>query len=247
MISKDSYSFVQDRQKTYMLVMGVAFFSMIILLVSVSRWSAKRSTAVCLPLAEHAFPMIPYLPVVSEEQNDAKLYTFIERYIKVTNDERIVDYHRPTNSNRYSDVFLKDSLLESIEMSLGKAKEENMKKYANSNETARQLKACNCGWIFNIHAIESIQKTNYNGVIHVTVLGEFQVTYDNVKTDLPHKLWGFKRVWLTISQGTPSKDSKGNYKNEYGLYVTHQEMEDVSYELRDEVNQAMMIKGFYVP
>lgn len=247
MISKKSYEFIQEKQKTYMLVMGIVFFSMVILMVSISRWSSKRDTAVCVPLGQHAYPMISYLPVSSREQDDAKLYTFIERYIKVGFDERIVDYHRPTNNKRYTDAFLKESLLEAVEMSLGAAKEENMKKFSNSNDVARQLKACNCGWVFNIHAIESIQKTNYNGVIHVTVLGEYQVTYDNVKTDLPHKLWGFKRVWLTISQGAPTRDSKGNFKNEYGLFVTSQEIEDVPYELRDEMNQAMMIKGFYVP
>lgn len=245
--NKDAFLYLESKTKNYIRIMTVVMVSIIGLMASINYWSSNRGEAVCVPMGEHVFPMIPYLPVVSEDQNDAKLFTFIERYIKSTYDERIVDYHRPTNLGRYSNAFLKDALLDSIEMSIGTAKEENIKKYSNSDEVARQLQACKCGWIFNIHAIESIQKTNYNGVIHVTVLGEFQATYDGVKANIPHKLWGFKRIWLTIAQGAPSKDAKGNFKNKYGLFVTHQETEDVPYELRDKLNQQMMVKGFYVP
>jgi len=245
--NREVFLFIQSKTKLYTGMLTIVMLAMVVLMGSISFWANNRGEAVCVPLGENVFPMIPYLPVVTEEQDDAKLFTFIEKYIKSTFDERIVNYHRPTNLGRYSDAFLKDTLLDSIEMSLGSAKEENMKKYANSDETARQLRACKCGWIFNIHAIESIQKTNFNGVVHATILGEFQVTYDGAKTNLPHRLWGFKRIWLTISQGTPSRTSKGEYKNKYGLYVSSQEIEAVPYELRDKLNQQMMIKGFYVP
>lgn len=225
-----------------LIIVGIFF-----LLIAEQSWFKRRSEAVLIPEFKYTYPMISYMASNTKELQNAKLATFVEQYIKKVYDERAVNYHKPTNQARSAQNYLKTSLMEAAEMSRVRAKKENLEKFSNSNETYKRLIQCNCGWIFNISAIESVQTTPYHDTIIVSVLGDYQVTYDQAKSEMPHKFWGFKRLWLTIVQDIPSRDKKGNYINEYGLYVIDQFMEDLSYSEKDELLKSTYKKGYLVP
>lgn len=246
-LNKEAYKYLQSKLRLYIAINSALLLLVYLLFHAEGQWVNKRSEAVIIPEFKYTYPIIPYMPVTNKEMNDAKLYTFIERYIKLFYDERMIDFHKPTNLSRKSRAFLKRSLLKVSEMSKGLAKKEVLEKYANSKEIFRTLEQCNCGWVFNIHAIESIQKTNQHDAIYVSVLGEFQLTHDAANTKLPHRLWGYKRIWLTIIQSRPSFRSNKEPANEYGLYVTNQYVEDINYSDRDRLMRSIFTKGYLVP
>lgn len=247
MFNEEEHIQMQKRQKSYIKLIGFILLSVVILLVAMGIWVNNREEAVCVPTGDNAFPLIPFMPAIDRPQDDAKLYTFIEKFVKNVYDERVTDYHRPTNLGRYKNAFLKTPLREAINMTEGVAREDIQRKFADSDETIRRLRGCDCGWIFNIHAIESISRINPSGSVYVTVLGEFQITYDSVRVQLPHELWGFKRIHLMINQGAPRTNEHNEVTNAYGLYVTYQEMEEIPITEKRKLNENMMIKGFYVP
>jgi hypothetical protein len=225
-----------------MVVVGI-----VILLFAMRIWENNRSMAVCMPDDVSSYPLIPYMPALNVDSDDAKFYTFLEKYVKNVYDESITDYHRPTNLGRYNNAYLKTPLEQAIRMSDGEARVENRKKYANSDRVIEELRRCNCGWVFNIHAIESVNRVKANGYTYVTILGEFQETYDQVRVMLPYRLEGFYRLHLIVAQKQATKDEKGEFANEYGLYVISQELEKVSYDERQKLLNTATQKGFFVP
>ncbi len=246
LLNKEAYQYLAFRLKIYTALNLLGIVAVYFLIASEAVWVEKRSEAVLIPEFKYTYPMLQYMAASTKEMEEAKLYTFIEQYIKRTQDERLVYYHLPTNMKRSDAGFLKTSLLEAVEMSRGVAKKENLEKYKDSSDTYTLLKQCKCGWIFNIHAIESIQRTPHHDTVVVSVLGEFQKTYDQVQADLPHEFWSYKRIWLTIVQGRPSEDSSGNPKNPYGLYVTAQDMQSLDYSKKDLLFQQVYDKGYFI-
>lgn len=246
-LDKQTYQKLINKNIRYSVVNILIIVGIYFLLVAEESWFKRRSEAVLIPEFKYTYPMIPYMSANTKEMQNAKLATFIEQYIKSVYDERAINYHKPTNQSRSAQNYLKTSLMQAAEMSRSRAKKENIEKFSNSNETYKRLMQCNCGWIFNISAIESVQTTPYHDTIIVSVLGDFQVTYDQAKSDLPHKFWGFKRLWLTIVQDIPSRDKSGKFVNEYGLYVIDQYMEELDYSEKDELLKTVFKKGYFVP
>lgn len=247
MLSNDDHRQFQRKQKHYSLALVLVMGGLVSLLLAMRVWESNRSLAVCVPDDVSSYPLIPYMPAMNIDGDDAKFFTFIEKYVKNVYDESITDYHRPTNLGRYNNAYLKTPLEQAIRMSDGEARIENRTKYANSDRVIEDLRRCNCGWVFNIHAIESVNRIKANGYTYVTILGEFQETYDHVRVMLPHRLEGFFRLHLIVSQKQARKDEKGEFTNEYGLYVVSQELEKVSYDDRQKLLDTVTQKGFFVP
>lgn len=247
MLSNDDHKIFQKKQKHYSIALVLVVFGIATLLLAMRVWENNRSLGVCVPNEVASFPLISYMPSLNVESDDAKFYTFVEKYVKNVYDESVTDYLRPTNLGRYNNAFLKTPLEQAIRMSDGEARAENRKKYADSDRVIEELRRCNCGWVFNIHAIESVNRIKANGYTYLTILGEFQETYDHVRVMLPHRLEGFYRLHLVINQKQTKKNEMGDFTNEYGLYVVSQELEKVSYDERQKLLNIATSKGFFVP
>lgn len=240
----EASTFLTGRLKRYFVLIIAVFLSFLFLISSEATWKSERTEGYCKPNNKIQYPFIPYMPAVTYEETDTELYNFIEDYIHWRYNETIVDFHRPSNLSRRKTAYLQTPLLKAINHSKGEAKKENAEIYNKSQSTYIRLKKCNCGYIFNINAIENIIKTKYTNIFHVTVLGEWQITGDKQYSNEDPKMWGFKRIWLTIVLDKPKKDTKGNFMNPTGFYVTYQDDEDLDYYNKDLLMKKIDRKGF---
>lgn len=247
MISNNDHVYFQKKQKHYAYALMAVVASLIVVLLSIARWEYNRSLAICVPEEPTTFPLIPYLPALNIENDDAKLFTFVEKYLKNVYSESITDYHRPTNLSRYDTAYLKLPLQQAIYMSEEEARVQNKLQFANSDRIIEELRRCNCGWVFNIHAIESVNRIKANGHTYVTAIGEFQATFDQVKVMLPHRLEGLYRIHLVVKQLPARRGDNNEFTNEYGLFVVHQEKERIPYDQRQKVLNEAFNRGFFVP
>lgn len=185
------------------------------------RWALSRDNVACIPAeSEHSFPIVYRQSADHPVENDALIKSFVDAYIHLTLNEQIVDYHAPSGATRYKDAMLSKAKWAAIEMSTGLERSLNMKRYEESSEVFYTLKKANVGWIFLVDDI-MIKGIPESGTVYAVVRGEFQVTYDKVKSDLPNKLWGYREIHLLVNQGIPSGNMEnGQYNNKYGWYVT---------------------------
>jgi hypothetical protein len=203
-----------------------------------NRWVSKRENVACVPAdAEYTHPVVYRQTFSHPVDSDAKLKTFVEQYVHLTEDESIVDYHAVTTHERYDKAKLSKNKWQAIEMSTGLEKINRMRSYGDSNELYRMISDGGVGWNFLIDEI-IIHGIPQTGPILAIVRGQYQVTYDKAKVDLPHKLWGYKELRFIIIQGAPSKDAAGNYLNKTGLFVNWSQSEDISPEDREKLTNA---------
>lgn len=205
-----------------LVISSLALLSSIVKNMVTERWAKSRDVVACIPAEiQQSYPMVYAQSDFHPIQSDALIKSFVEEYIHNTQDNQFVNYHSISKDGRYDNVKLNNSLLKAIEMSAESSTERalNMKKYADSYDVLQSLKKCNCGWQFLIDDILLFPNVN-SGETLAVVRGEFQVTYDQVKTELPNELWGYREITLNLMQGVPTKDSKENYLNKYGIFVT---------------------------
>lgn len=204
---------------------------------ALNRWAAKRENVACVPVdGEYTHPLVYRQTFAHPVNEDAKLKTFVEQYVRLTQDESPVDYYSVTNNERYDKAKLSKTKWQAIEMATGLEKMMMMKSYGDSNELYKLITESGIGWRFLIDEI-IISGSPQNGPILAVVRGQYQVTYDKAKVDLPHKLWGYKEIRLLIIQGSPTKDMSGNYLNKSGFFVTWSQVEDLSIEGREKVTK----------
>lgn len=190
--------------------------------ITTERWLSQKNMVACIPAdTEFAHPIVYHQTAANPIQSDAMLKTFVAEYIRLTQNESLVDYHKISQNQRYDKAQLSQSKWKSIEMSTGAEKALNMDKYSKSSEIFKTLDQGNMGWVFLIDDILIFDGGN-TGTILAVVRGEFQVTYDKVKVDLPSKLWGYREIHLLINQGVPLETEEANdeYINQYGLFVS---------------------------
>ena len=222
-----------------------AFACSIVKNVVNERWAKSRDTVACVPAdTDQAFPMVYHQTALNPVQNDAMMKSFVYEYVKLTQDEQIVDYHATTDTGkRYVEANLRDNLKKAIEMSLDNERALNIDKYAKSSEVYNRLIKGNWGWIFLVDDIllfngpQAASGAPHSdagfGYTYAVIRGQFQVTYDTVKKELPPELWGYKEIHLLISQGVPTMDTKNNYVNKYGLYVVWSNTYDIDANRKD--------------
>lgn len=212
------------------IILGViSLFSSFVKNIIVERWANKRDIVACVPSdMNFSYPIVYRQTAANPIANDALIKSFVEEYIRLTQDEQIIEYHRVTNNQRYNNARLNKNLWRALDLSTGVEKALNMKKYKDSNDIFYSLKQGNMGWIFLIDDIV-VYPSQKNGVTLVVIRGEFQVTYDKVKVDLPPKLWGYRELTLMINEGIPIEKKQG-YMNKYGLFVSWSNMQILSPE-----------------
>ena len=104
-------------------------------------------------------------------------------------------------------------------MSSGVEQSLNMKLYSESSETYRTLKKGNLGWTFLIDDILAFGVPDTGNVLAI-VRGQYQVNFDNIKADLPPRLWGYRELSFVLVQDFPKKDTKTQeFKNKWGWSV----------------------------
>ena len=211
------------------LSLGLSVFKNII----TERWLNQKNKVSCIPAdVEHSHPLVYYQTAANPLQSDAYLKTFVEEYVRLTQNEQIVDYHQLSQNKRYDKARLSQSKWQAIEMSTDIEKALNMTRYAESNEVFHELDKSNIGWIFLVDDI-LLFPSPQTGATLAVIRGEFQITYDKVKTDLPPRLWGYKEIHLILVQGAPKLDAKDQYLNKYGLYVSWSNIEDLTPEQKE--------------
>lgn len=226
------------------MVGGLSLLVTFFLTVSNYRWKEKKRIAVGIPTkSEFVYPMIPYL-AVWDHPDAPKLYNFIENYIHWTVEETLDQYEKQTSSDKHRIDYLKNKLQLAIYNSDGPERARNKEKYVESSSAYSRLLQCDCGVNFNIDAIESVQSTPRSGVIYVTVLGEFQVSYNGITGKRPDlRMAGYKRLHYIIIQGIPEKGTDDNFTNKYGMYVIRSWEEPISRDVKVDLFKKSFTAG----
>lgn len=217
------------------IMLGVfALLSSVVKNVITERWLSQKDMVTCIPAdTEASHPIVYHQTAINPVVDDAYLKSFAEEYMRLTQDEQIVDYHQVTSNARYQNARLSQSKWKAIEMSTGPERVINMERYAKSNETFYTLQQGNMGWVFLIDDI-LVKSIPNSGAALVVIRGEFQVTYDRVKVDLPSRFWGYREITLMINQGVPTEDTKGNDINKFGLYVAWSNVEILTPDQKED-------------
>lgn len=211
-----------------MIMGGLALVSSFVKNIFTEKWAKNRNKVACIPADINSpLPLVYHQTSSHPVYNDSEIKAFVEEYIHATLDEQIVDYHKATNNKRYDNARLSRKKWKAIEMSCCAEKASNFKRYAESNEVFYTLQQGNMGWIFLIDDIMIIPGQRSGAVVAV-VRGEFQVTYDRVKADLPPRLWGYREITLIINEGLPIEDTKDNIINKFGYYVAFSSMQTLT-------------------
>lgn len=220
------------------IILGIIALSMSVVKNFVTeRWLSQKNTVACIPAdVENSHPIVYHQTASNPVQSDAYIKSFVAEYIRLTQNEQVVDYHRLTNNQRYDKAQLSQAKWQAIEMSVGAERALNMSKYDQSNEVFKMLDQGNLGWVFLVDDILLFNGPN-TGTTLAVVRGEFQVTYDKVKVDLPPRLWGYREIHLLIQQGVPLEDSKGeNYINQFGLFVSWSNINILTPEQKEKMS-----------
>lgn len=223
-----------------LVVAVISFAASVIKNIVIERWAKSRDTVACIPAdTANSFPLVYAQTAAHPVQDDALIKSFVEEYIRYSQNENIVDYHRQSSNGRYIDANISESRTKAIEMTAEGTPERALAlmKFAESDNVYRELKKSNYGWIF---LIDDIQIISRGGVTVAVVNGEFQVTYDKVKAPLPDELWGYREIVLLLNQGFPTKDTQGNFLNKHGIFVAHSNSRILSAEDRS----ARLRRGF---
>ena len=203
-----------------------------------NRWVTQRENVACVPSnVDFSHPMVYRQSFVHPVNADARIKTFVEQYVHLTQDESIVNYHSITTAARYDRTKLSKSKWQAIEMSTGLEKMNLMKAYGDSSDMYRLMADSGVGWKFLIDDIV-IYGIPKSGPILAIARGQYQVTYDQAKRpDVPHKLFGYKEIRMTIVQGAPTKDAEGNFLNKTGLFVNFVSEDDASPERKESLTK----------
>jgi hypothetical protein len=196
----------------------VAIASLSYLFVVMKVWSLNKDTVVCVPLEqEYNLPFVYRQSSLHPVRSDAIIKKFAQEYIGLTRDESIVNYYAVSNNARYSDAMLSSNKYRAMFLSIDMELKKNTDQFYKSSETVQILKANKSGWTFHIDDI-IVRTSGFGDEYYIDIHGEYEITMDNAKTDLPHTLYGKKKISLFVVTSAPSED-KGEYINKYGLYV----------------------------
>jgi hypothetical protein len=211
----------------------------IIIIVSANTWKNRKGSGACQNInAKLAPPLIHITPPGTE--SDTRLYNFVEQYIYWVYSESIDEYAKQSSSDKIKTDYLKSKLNSAYYASDSSAKSRVLAMIADSSDTYMKLKKCDCNIKFNIDAIEQVEKTDKAGLIYVSVLGEFQISYNNLIKKAPNqKFQGYKRLHFMISQQAVGYSSKQDVNNEFGLYVLSFQEETVSYNVKRDLYSKM--------
>lgn len=202
------------------------------------RWALKKQNIACIPAdVDHSFPLVYRQTAMNTTEQDALLKSFVYNYIHLTQDDQIIDYHAVSNTERLKDAMLSKARWAAIQMSQGTEKALNMQKYSESSDKYVTLKKGNMGFLFLVDDI-ILHGIPQSGSILAVVRGEVQLTYDNTKTDLRNRFWGYKEIYLVINQGIPTTNPKDDsYENKYGWYVTWSSTQDLTPDKKEKLGE----------
>lgn len=228
------------RRTQFLAILAVAAGIVAVSLMTVksfvlNRWADNRENVACVPAdVEYTHPYVYRQSFINVVDNDARLKTFVEQFVHLTQDETNINYQSLTTADRYDSAKLSKSKWRAIEMASGLAKADLMRSYGDSHELYKLIEETGVTWKFLIDDI-IISSVPTGGPILAVVHGKYQVTYDKAKIDLPHKLWGYKEIRLILAQGSPTKDAKGNYLNKTGIFVNWFQVEDISPDVYEKI------------
>lgn len=239
--------------KTVAVMAAIMVIYIFALTLGVEKWKKDQQSILVVPVKGISnpdnrifYPMIAYMPNCGME-DCARLYTFIEQYIRWTIEESFDDYEKQTTNDQFKLDYLKTKLKTAIYASRGKERTRNSEKLINSSNRYYELKQKNLQWHFNLDAIESVLPGPRSGMIYVSVIGEYSLTYDKRYVQTPdEKAIGYKRIHFLIEQGVPEKDLQDNFTNGYGLYVLDSWQEPISYSVQDDLFKRVMASGFNI-
>lgn len=227
-------------------IMALAsIFCVLTVVISAEAWRNRQKSVACLPSKkEYNYPLIPYMPD-PQGSDGAKLYSFIEKYIYLTRSQSLDQYKKISASSKVKTDYYKKKLEEAIYMSDGDERTRNMENHANSSLSYAKILNCDCSYYFNIDAIERLERVPGSKTIYVSVLGEYQVSFNKNSTKLADpKLGGYKRIQLFLIQDVPETKRDGSYFNKLGLYVVSSREDDVAQSVQESLFAANMILGW---
>lgn len=197
------------------------------------KWIKERDQVACAPVdVENTYPLV-YLQSSSHPVNfEAKIQTFIEEYVHLTRDEKIIDYHKVSTDQRVDKARLSKNKEKAMYMSLGAEKATNEKKYIKSNEVFYKLEQENMGIKFLIDEIIT-NPVPLSNTIAVTVRGQYEGIYDRKEQKLQQlapEFLGYREIRYMVQVDFPRLsmyDNKG-YENKYGYYVVWSEEREIT-------------------
>lgn len=236
---------LKEIQKYMILAFALAVFALVCSFfkdIATEKLLKNKDYGICIPTEiDSALPFIYHQTAINPVQNDALIKSFMEEYVHLTQNEQIVNYHKKSDDDRNDNYQLSQNRYKAVNMSVDAERALNMDLYNRSTDVFHRLQKGNVGWVFNIDDMLIYPGQN-NGVTVVIVRGEFQVTYDKVKVDLPSELWGYREMIYTVIQGFPTADEEkqtGEIKdvNSSGLYVSASFMNILSPQQKNQLDE----------
>lgn len=205
--------------------------------IVVSQLVIKKENVSCIPVNHDLpFPYAYHQTIAHPVQSDSRVKSFITEYVHLTKDESYIDYHATTDNSRYDDAKLSKNLWKATEMTAGIEKALIQKKYVDSVDVFKFLKANNVGWVFLVDSI-LVHPLEEAGSYRIVVRGEYQVTYDKAKVDIPHGLLGYKELTYILVQADPTEDMSGNDLNKSGLFIVYSQEDTLTFLEKQRLDQ----------
>tara|TARA_Y100000034_G_scaffold136040_1_gene210438 strand:- start:4024 stop:4794 length:771 start_codon:yes stop_codon:yes gene_type:complete len=234
----DEINLGKSMTKMLTILIGIVCFTFLFDIIKdayIQRSIENRDYMACIPNdMSISYPIVYHQGTTNPVVNNALINSFIEEYVKLTQDEKIINYHSEINNNRYKDATsFSESRKKAIYMSLigSPEREKNLRMWSESNKTFNRLKQANMGWVFLIDDIIP-QGVPGTPLYHIVVRGEFQAIYDNAKRpvdqQLPAKLWGYKEFRYQVVVNSPDMTVDDKYLNKYGIYVSSSSERDIN-------------------
>lgn len=222
-------------------ISGALALFVVLISSGVSYWKYNMSEILFIPTTQNEangvkfhYPFIAYMP--PDNGDSARLYSFVDSYIKWTVNEVYEDFKKQTTGDERKIDYLKENWINAINASKGLEQESNQRGYASSARRYYELSQAGNQWVFNIDAIENVVRTDIAGVVYVTVIGDFTLKRDKrMKRPMDEKVIGYKRIHLVIQEDTPLYDKEKRVINPWGLYVLGRWIDPISYSVRDDL------------
>lgn len=203
---------------------------------SSNTWRDRKNDAYCYPVkVDQHFPLVHFMPSTTAQENSAKLYNFILKYIQLTKDRSLENFRRGL-TEKTQNVATSEYTLAAISYSRGPERQKNVNDFYKSSEEFFEIKESQIGYRFNVEGIEYIKSAPGNNTIIISVVGEYQV--DEGNESKKSELWGYRRVTYRIVQGAPLEDTKveNRFFNKDGYYVFDSYEENISQREWDELS-----------
>lgn len=225
---KETKSIHELTDRVYILIVltAIVFVLSVVKNLVNEKWASEKSQVACIPDIETNYPNVYIQSAAHPINNDAKLQSFIEKYVHFTRDKQVIDFHKLVKEKsgeigRYDKARLSDSLWKAIFMAKGPEKILREKSFAESSDFFRYLDQEKMGIVFLVDEI-IVMPAHAGQITPVIVRGQYEQIFDTAdasKKALPPEFLGYKEIRYFVETSFPMVDKNNEWENKNGFYV----------------------------